>query len=120
MPIKDGALNCMAQRVIEHFEKAKRGYRLTSIYKQKISTWEKRMRQLGAQVEDVVELEKILKRPIKLLDITHGTIFNSSKYRTSRFEEIEMVVHNGHAFLRNHHFSRDRIMEYYAWKAINK
>ncbi|PKC52445.1 hypothetical protein RhiirA1_481483 [Rhizophagus irregularis] len=80
--IRDGTLNCVAQRVIEYFEKAKRGYGLTSTRKQKIGTWEKRMRQPGAQVEDVAELEKILKRPIKLLDITHGTIFNSRKYRT--------------------------------------
>ena len=36
MPIKDSALNCVAQRVIEHFEKAKRGYDLTSTRKQKI------------------------------------------------------------------------------------
>ena len=123
MPMKDGALNCVAQRVIEHFEKAKRGYGLTNIRKTKIGTWEKRIRQPGARVEDVAELEKILKRPIKLLDITHGTIFNSGKYRTGRFEEIEMVVHNGHAFPRNHHFPRDRMVEYYndnAWKAINE
>ncbi|UZO09714.1 uncharacterized protein OCT59_029929 [Rhizophagus irregularis] len=80
MLMKDGTLNCIALRVIEHFEKAKRGYGLTSTRKQKIGTWEKRMRQPGAQVEDVAELEKILKRPIKLLDITHGTIFNSGKY----------------------------------------
>ncbi|PKK67855.1 hypothetical protein RhiirC2_782991 [Rhizophagus irregularis] len=85
----------------------KRGYGLTSTRKQKIGTWEKKMRQSGARVEDVAELEKILKRPIKLLDITHGTIFNSRKYRTGRFEEIEMVIHNGHAFPRNHHFPRD-------------
>ena len=81
------------------------------------------MRQPGARVEDVAELEKILKRPITLHDITHGVIFNSGKYRTGRFEEIEMVVHNGHAFSRNHHFSRDRMVEYYndnAWMAINK
>src|SRR6266498_483437 len=72
MPMKDGALNCVAQRVIEHFEKAKRGYGLTSTRKQKIGIWEKRMRQPGARVEDVAELEKILKRPITLHDITHG------------------------------------------------
>jgi hypothetical protein len=123
MPMKDGALNCVTQRVIEHFEKAKRGYGLTSIRKQKIGTWEKRMHQPGARVEDIAELEKILKRPIKLLDITYGTIFNSGKYQTGRFEEIEMVVHNGHTFPRNHHFPRDRMVEYYndnTWKAINE
>jgi hypothetical protein len=122
MPMKDGTLNCVAQRVIEHFEKAKRGHGLTSVRKQKIDAWEKRMRQPGARVQDVAELEKILKRPITLHDITHGVIFNSGKYRTGRFEEIEMIVHNGHAFPRNHHFPRDRMVEYYndnAWKAIN-
>ena len=120
--MRDGTLNCVAQRVIEHFNKAKRGHGLTSVRKQKIDAWEKRMRQPGAQVQDVAELEKILKRPITLHDITHGTIFNSGKYRTGRFEEIEMVVHNGHAFPRNHHFPGDRMVEYYKgdeWKAIN-
>ncbi|GES82001.1 hypothetical protein GLOIN_2v1848952 [Rhizophagus clarus] len=126
MLMKDGTLNCVAQRVIEHFEKAKRGYGLTSTRKQKIGTWEKRICQPGAWIEDVAELEKIFKRSIKLLDITHGsdsTIFNSGKYRAGRFEEIEMVVHNGHAFPKNHHLPRDRMVEYYsdnAWNAINK
>jgi hypothetical protein len=34
-----------------------------------------------------------------------------------------MVVYNGHAFPRNHHFPRDRMVEYYndnAWKAITE
>ena len=48
MPMKDSALNCVAQRVIEHFEKSKRGYGLTSTRKQKIGIWEKRMHQPGA------------------------------------------------------------------------
>ena len=76
----------------------------------------------GARVCDVAELEKILKRPITLLDITHGTIFNSGKYRSGKYEEIGMVVHNGHAFPRNQHFPRDRMVEYYkgdTWEAIN-
>ncbi|CAG8711079.1 20536_t:CDS:2 [Gigaspora margarita] len=80
------------------------------------------MRIPGAQVQDVVELEKILKRPITLLDITHGTIFNSKKYRSGKYEEIEIVVHNSYAFPRNQHFSRDRIVKYFkndTWKAIN-
>ncbi|CAG8810302.1 20599_t:CDS:2, partial [Racocetra persica] len=39
-----------------------------------------------------------------------------------KYEEIEMVVHNVYAFLRNQHFSRDRMVEYYkgdTWEAIN-
>ncbi|CAG8695958.1 18005_t:CDS:2, partial [Cetraspora pellucida] len=73
-------------------------------------------------VQDVAELEKIIKRPITLLDITHGTIFSSKKYRSDKYKEIEMVVHNGHAFPRNHHFPKDRMVEYYkddTWEAIN-
>ncbi|CAG8765447.1 16365_t:CDS:10, partial [Gigaspora margarita] len=64
---KNGTLNCVAERVIEHFDQAKRGHGLTKI---------------RARVQDIAELEKILKRPIILLDITHGTIFNSKKYRS--------------------------------------
>ena len=78
--MKDDAFNCVTQRVIEHFEKAKRRYGLTSTRKQKIGIWKKRMRQPGAQIQDVAELKKILKRPITLHDITYGTIFNSGKY----------------------------------------
>ncbi|CAG8705200.1 14248_t:CDS:2, partial [Racocetra fulgida] len=92
------------------------------IRRQKINDWEKKMRIPGARVQDVAELEKILKRPITLLDITHGTIFNSKKYRSGKYEEIEMVVHNGHTFPRNHHFPKDRMVEYYkddTWEAIN-
>ena len=44
MPMRDGTLNCVAQRVVEHFEKVKRGHGLTSMRKQKIDAWEKRMR----------------------------------------------------------------------------
>ena len=95
MPMKDGALNCVAERVIEHFDQAKRGHGLTEIRQQKINDWEKKMRIPGTRVQNVAELEKILKRPIKLLDITHGTIFNSGKYRSGKYEEIGMVVHNG-------------------------
>ncbi|CAG8844037.1 31293_t:CDS:2, partial [Gigaspora margarita] len=105
-----------------HFDQAKRGYGLTKILRQKINDWEKKMRIPGARVHDIAELEKILKRPITLLDITHGTIFNSKKYRSGKYEEIEMVVHNGHAFPRNQHFSRDQMVEYYkgdTWEAIN-
>ncbi|RHZ67045.1 hypothetical protein Glove_303g122 [Diversispora epigaea] len=122
MPMKDGAFNCVAQRVVEYFDRAKKGHRLTNIRRQKIDTWEKKIRIPGVRVQDVAKLEKILKWPITLLDITHGKIFNSGKYRAGKYEEIEMVVHNEHAFLRNQHFPRDRIVEYYkndTWKAIN-
>jgi len=71
------------------------------------------MRQPDARVEDVAELKKILKRLITLHNITHEVIFNSRKYQTGRFEEIEMVIHNDHAFSRNYHFPRNQMVEYY-------
>ncbi|CAG8747208.1 18144_t:CDS:2, partial [Cetraspora pellucida] len=46
-----------------------------------------------ARVQDIAELEKILKRSIKLLDITHSTIFNSKKYRSDKYEKIRMIVY---------------------------
>ncbi|CAG8810355.1 8111_t:CDS:2, partial [Racocetra persica] len=121
IPIKDRAFNCVAQQVIEHFDNTKRGHGLTEIRRQKINDWEKKMRIPGTQVQDVAELEKNLKRPIKLLDITYDTIFNSGKYRSGKYEEIGIVVHNGHAFPRNQHFPRDRMVKYYkgdTWEAI--
>ncbi|CAG8856099.1 31740_t:CDS:2, partial [Gigaspora margarita] len=50
---EDGTLNCVAERVIEHFDQAKRGHGLTKIHRQKINDWEKKMRILGARVQDV-------------------------------------------------------------------
>ncbi|CAG8699213.1 9201_t:CDS:2, partial [Racocetra persica] len=87
--------------VREVIEQSERGHGLTEICQQKINDWEKKMRIPGARVQDVAELEKILKRPIKLLDITHGTIFNSGKYRSGKYEEIGIVVHNGHEAISN-------------------
>ena len=61
MSMKDGALNCVAERVIEYFDQAKRGRGLTNIRRQKIDAWEKKIRNSGAKVQDVAKLEKILK-----------------------------------------------------------
>ncbi|CAG8654593.1 17123_t:CDS:10, partial [Racocetra persica] len=76
--------------VREVSEQSERGYGLTEIRRQKINHWEKKMRIPDARVQDVAELEKILKRLIKLLDITHGTIFNSGKYQSGKYKEIGM------------------------------
>ncbi|CAG8715499.1 1196_t:CDS:10, partial [Racocetra persica] len=42
MLMKDRALNCVAQQVIEHFDQTKRGHGLTETRWQKIDIWEKR------------------------------------------------------------------------------
>ncbi|CAG8484282.1 24704_t:CDS:2 [Cetraspora pellucida] len=92
MPIKNSTLNCVAERVIEHFDQAKRGHGLTKIRWQKINDWEKKMHIPGA------------------------------RYRSDKYEEIGMVVHNSYAFPRNQHFPRDRMVEYYkgdTWEAIS-
>ncbi len=79
-PLRDGDLNCVAQRVIEHFEGALRGQGLTPTRRQKIQEWEGRVHETGATVDDVAELEKIMKRAIILKDIAGEDIYNSGKY----------------------------------------
>ena len=56
-PLRDGDLNCVAQRVVEHFEGALRGQGLTPTRRQKIQEWEERVHETGASVNDVAELE---------------------------------------------------------------
>ena len=80
-PLRDGDLNCVAQRVMEHFESASRGHGLTSTRRWKLQDWERGVHETGASVDDVAELEKILKRAIILRDIAGEYIFNSGKYR---------------------------------------
>ena len=81
-PLKDGDLNCVAQRVVEHFEGALRGQGLTPTRRRKIQEWEARVHETGATVDDVARLEKkILKRPVILRDIAGEDIFNSGKYQ---------------------------------------
>ena len=82
-PQRHGDLSCVAQRVMEHFEGASRGHRLTSIPRLgKLQDWERGVHETGASVDDVAELEKILWRPIVLRDIVGEYIFNSGKYRS--------------------------------------
>ncbi|CAG8748062.1 24475_t:CDS:2, partial [Racocetra persica] len=72
-------------RLIPMKNRALNWHGLTEIRRQKINDWEKKMRIPGARVQDVAELEKILKQPITLLDITHSTIFNRKKYRSVEY-----------------------------------
>ena len=78
-PLRDGDLNCVAQRVVEHFEGALRGQGLTPARRRKLQDWERRVRETGASADAVAELEKILKRAIILRDIAGEDIFNSGK-----------------------------------------
>ena len=79
--LKDGDLNCVAQRVVEHFEGALRGQGLTPARRRKLQDSERRFRETGVSVDNVARLEKSLKRAIVLRDIAGEDIFNSGKYR---------------------------------------
>ena len=46
-PLRDGGLNLVAQRVIEHFEGALRDHGSTPIRRQKIGAWEERVHEIG-------------------------------------------------------------------------
>ena len=121
-PLRVGDLNCVAQRVMEHFEGALRGHGLTETRRRKITEWEEEVHDRGATVDDVANLEKILKRPIVLQDIAGESIYDSKKYRhTNRV--IELIYHNGHAWNKDLHFPIARKVQIYdgdMWQAIQR
>jgi len=125
-PMKDGDYNCVAQRVVEHFENTTRGQGLTNNRRQKIQMWEERVHDTGATVDDVAELEKILKRAIILKDIAGEEIYNSGKYQRGGNGirgRVELVVHNGHAWSNDLHFPASREVHIYegdVWQAIQQ
>ena len=100
-PLRDGDLNCVAQRDVDHFEGALRGQGLTTTRRHKFQEGEERVRETGATVDDVAELEKILKRAIVLRDIAGEDIFKSGKYQ-SWHRTIKLICHNGHAWTKDH------------------
>lgn len=122
-PMRDGDFNCVAQRVMEHFESAKRGPGLTEKRRQKIQEWEGGVHDIGATVDEVSKLEKILKRAIILRDIAGEYLYNSGKYQASRWEPIELICHNGHTWSKDLHFPRVRTVHLYdgdVWEAIQQ
>ena len=60
-PMHDGNLNCVLQRGLGHFIGASRGQRLTPTRCQEIQEWEERVHITGTMVDDVTEVENILK-----------------------------------------------------------
>ena len=116
----------MAQRVMEHFERALRGQGLTPIRRQKIQEWEQRVHMTGATVDDVADLEKILKRAIILRDIAGEDIYNSGKYQCGGNGvrgKVELIYHNSHAWTKDLHFPQSREVHFYegdVWQAIRE
>ena len=125
-PLRDGDLNCVAQRVVEHFEGVLRGHGLTPTRRQKIQGWEERVHESGATVDDVAELEKILKRAIVLRDIAGEDIYNSGKHQRAGNGvrgKVELIVHNGHALSKDLHFPQSREVHFNkgdVWHAIRQ
>ena len=110
-PSRDGNLNCVAQRGVEHFEGTLRGQGLTPTRRQKIQEREEGVHKSGATVEDVADLENILKRAIVLRDIAGEDIYNSRKYQRGGNGvrgKVELIVHSGHARSKDLHFPQSR------------
>ncbi|MEW8689070.1 MAG: hypothetical protein AB2556_24890, partial [Candidatus Thiodiazotropha sp.] len=84
------------------------------------------MNEGDATVDDVAELEKILKRAIILRDITGKDIFNSGKYGRNGIGghmSVELICHNGHAWPKDLHFPPSRKVHIYegdVWQAIRE
>ena len=122
-PMRDGDLNCVARRVIEHFKASKRGQGLTPDRRQKITKWEALVHNGGATLQDVAGLDKILKRVIVVCDITGADLYNSGKYQHSGWKSIELTLHNGHAWGKNLQFPQAREVVIYegdVWEAIRE
>ena len=58
-------------------------------------------------VDDVAGLERILKRSIILRDVAGGDIYNSGKYRQSRWKTVLLICHNGHAWSKDRHPTKE-------------
>ena len=112
-PMRDGDLNCVARRVIEHFKASKRGQGLTPAL----------VHNGGATLQYIAGLEKILKRAIVVHDITGADLYNSWKYQHNGWKLIELTLHNGHAWGKNLQFPQAREVVIYegdVWEAIRE
>ena len=111
--MNNGDLNCVAKRVVDHFKGALRGQGLTPTptRRQSKQKWEERVHESGATVEDMAELEKILKSGIILRDNAGEDIYNSGKYGrggNGGHQPINLIYHNGHAWSKVLHFPQTR------------
>jgi len=85
--------------------------------RRKIQDCEAQVCDTGATVNDIAELEKILKRATILHDIAGEDIYNSG----SGWKPIELIVRNGHAWSKDLHFRQSREIHLYAgnvWEVI--
>ena len=79
--------------------------------------------RLGATVDEVVKLERILMRAIILKDIAEEDIYNSGKYGRCNYRPLELMYYNGHAWPKDLHFQQSREVHIYegdVWQAIRQ
>jgi hypothetical protein len=96
-PMKQSTrINCVAERIIEHFTNASRGNKLTDLRRKKITQWELTVKERGATITDIAKLETSLRFPITVMTIT-GEVLYESKYK-SEGAPIKIIDHNEHAW----------------------
>jgi len=93
--MSSSTLNCVAERVMEHFTNAQRGNKLTEQRRKKITEWGLTVKD-GATINDVEILERKLKFLISVKTLT-GEVLYDGKYK-SKGAPIEIIVHNSHAW----------------------
>ena len=79
--MKYASLNCVADRATKHFTDALRGNKLTDLRRKKINQWGLTVKESGATIQYVAELERILKFPILVPTIT-GKLLYEPKYKS--------------------------------------
>ena len=90
------SLNCVAERVTEHFTNSLRGNKLTDLRRSKINEWGLSVKERGATISDIAKLETSLRFPITVATIT-GEVLYESKYK-SKGTPIKIIDHNKHAW----------------------
>ena len=95
-PMKySSSLNCVEERVIEHFTNALRGNKLTDLRRKKITQWGLTVKERGASIFDIAKLETSLRFPITVLTIT-GQVLYESKYKQMEPQAKLLTITNMH------------------------
>jgi hypothetical protein len=112
-------LNCVAERITEHFTNASRGNKLTDLRRKKIDQWGLTVKERGATINDISKLETSLRFPITVMTIT-GKVLYESKYK-SKGAPIKIIDHNEHAWTSAVTiFPRNRTIKYIPEEFLEK
>jgi hypothetical protein len=75
MRLSELKINCVAERITEHFTNAMRGNGLTDLRRKKICEWGETVKDSGASIKDVAKLEKLLRFPITVRTLTGEILY---------------------------------------------